>query len=165
LGFYGYLSYNKYQSNIAELSDYPLITQNYDNTNSNFQKLLSAKQGLEKDLSKGKELKSNSISSYTLFKEISQAVPSKVVLVGIRTSEENYNELVVEGQAVDDNPIIQLIDALNSRDTVQKASLVNMSVETMMSKSGQTSREIKVFEISVIANDEVINNLDSSGDE
>ena len=165
LGFYGYSSYNKYESNVAELFDYPSITQNYNNTNNDFQKLLNAKKGLEDDLSKGKELKSNSNSSYTLFKEISQAVPSKVVLVGIRTSENNYNELVVEGQSVDDNPIIKLIDALNSRDTVEKASLVNMSVETMMSKSGQSSREIKVFEISVIAKDEAINNLDSSGDE
>ena len=33
-----------------------------------------------------------------MFKEITQAVPKKVLLVSIKTSEQDYNTLVVEGQ-------------------------------------------------------------------
>ena len=47
-----------------------------------------------------------------MFKEITQAVPKNVLLVNIKTSEEDYNTLVVEGQSMDDKPIIDLIDAL-----------------------------------------------------
>ena len=106
---------------------------------------------MEKDLSKSQELKSNSKSSFILFKEITQAVPKNVVLVNIRTSNEDYNTLVVEGQSLDDSPIIDLIDALNSRDTVEKASLVNMTVTEV--GSGESIREVKSFEVSVIAKD------------
>ncbi|GIS77771.1 MAG: hypothetical protein CM1200mP13_11300 [Candidatus Pelagibacterales bacterium] len=49
----------------------------------------------------------------------------------IRTSEQDYNTLVVEGQSIEDRPIIDLIDALNSRETIEKASLVNMKVKTV----------------------------------
>ena len=85
-----------------------------------------------------------------MFKEITQAVPKKVLLVSIKTSEQDYNTLVVEGQSMDDSPIIELIDSLNSRDTVEKASLVNMNV-TELTK-GESTIEVKSFEVSVIAN-------------
>ena len=86
-----------------------------------------------------------------MFREITQAVPKNVVLVNIRTSEQDYNTLVVEGQSIEDRPIIDLIDSLNSRETIEKASLVNMKVKTV--KSGENSRDVKSFEISVIAKD------------
>ena len=72
-------------------------------------------------------------------------------MVSIKTSEQDYNTLVVEGQSMDDRPIIELIDSLNSRDTVKKASLVNMNV-TELSK-GESTVEVKSFEVSVIANE------------
>ena len=86
-----------------------------------------------------------------MFREITQAVPKNVVLVNIRTSEQDYNTLVVEGQSIEDRPIIDLIDALNSKETIEKASLVNMKVQTV--NSGENSRDVKSFEISVIAKD------------
>ena len=86
-----------------------------------------------------------------MFREISQAVPKNIVLVSIRTSEQDYNTLVIEGQSMEDRPIIDLIDALNSRETIEKASLINMTVITV--NSGENSQEVKSFEISVIAND------------
>ena len=55
---------------------------------------------------------------------------------------------------MDDRPIIELIDALNSRDTVQKASLVNMNVTEV--QSGESTIEVKSFEVSVIATDIII---------
>ena len=87
-----------------------------------------------------------------MFKEITQAVPRKVVLNNIRTSEDDYNIIVVEGQAMEDRPIIELIDSLNSRDTVEKASLVNMNV-TEIEQGENNTIEVKSFEVSVIAND------------
>ena len=86
-----------------------------------------------------------------MFREISQAVPKNIVLVSIRTSEQDYNTLVIEGQSMEDRPIIDLIDALNSRETIEKASLINMTVITV--NSGENSQEVKSFEISVIEND------------
>ena len=41
--------------------------------------------------------------------------------------------------------------ALNSKETIEKASLVNMKVQTV--NSGENSRDVKSFEISVIAKD------------
>ena len=86
-----------------------------------------------------------------MFREITQAVPINVVLVNIRTSEKDYNTLVVKGQSMEDSPIIDLIDALNSKETIEKASLVNMKVTTV--ESGENSSDVKSFEISVIAKD------------
>ena len=148
---YGYFAFGKYTSNKQELADYGTINQQFEQANTQFQKLLTAKKDLEKDLSKGQKLKSNSKSSFILFKEISQAVPKNIVLVSIRTSEQDYNTLVIEGQSMDDRPIIDLIDALNSRETIEKASLINMTVITVNSE--ENSQEVKSFEISVIAND------------
>ena len=148
---YGVFAFGKYTSNKQELADYDVINQQFEQANVKFQKLLTAKKDLEKDLSKGQKLKSNSKSSFIMFREITQAVPKNVVLVNIRTSEQDYNTLVVEGQSLEDRPIIDLIDALNSRETIEKASLVNMKVKTV--KSGENSRDVKSFEISVIAKD------------
>jgi len=148
---YGYFAFGKYTSNKQELADYGTINQQFEQANTQFQKLLTAKKDLEKDLSKGQKLKSNSKSSFILFREISQAVPKNIVLVSIRTSEQDYNTLVIEGQSMEDRPIIDLIDALNSRETIEKASLINMTVITV--NSGENSQEVKSFEISVIAND------------
>ena len=148
---YGVFAFGKYTSNKQELADYDVINQQFEQANVKFQKLLKAKKDLEKDLSKGQKLKSNSKSSFIMFREITQAVPKNVVLVNIRTSEQDYNTLVVEGQSIEDRPIIDLIDALNSRETIEKASLVNMKVKTV--KSGENSRDVKSFEISVIAKD------------
>ena len=148
---YGVFAFGKYTSNKQELADYDVINQQFEQANVKFQKLLTAKKDLEKDLSKGQKLKSNSKSSFIMFREITQAVPKNVVLVNIRTSEQDYNTLVVEGQSIEDRPIIDLIDALNSRETIEKASLVNMKVKTV--KSGENSRDVKSFEISVIAKD------------
>ena len=148
---YGVFAFGKYISNKQELADYDVINQQFEQANVKFQKLLTAKKDLEKDLSKGQKLKSNSKSSFIMFREITQAVPKNVVLVNIRTSEQDYNTLVVEGQSIEDRPIIDLIDALNSRETIEKASLVNMKVKTV--KSGENSRDVKSFEISVIAKD------------
>ena len=128
-----------------------LRSQQFDQANTEFQKLITAKKDLENDLSKGQQLKSNSKSSFIMFREITQAVPKNVVLINIRTSEQDYNTLVVEGQSIEDRPIIDLIDSLNSRETIEKASLVNMKVKTV--KSGENSRDVKSFEISVIAKD------------
>ena len=86
-----------------------------------------------------------------MFKEITQAVPKNVVLVNIKTSDQDYNTLVVEGQSMDDRPIIELIDALNSRETIEKASLINMNVEEIT--RGDSTIEVKSFEVSVIAKD------------
>ena len=91
------------------------------------------------------------IENFILFREITQAVPNNVVLINIRTSEQDYNTLVVEGQSMEDRPIIDFIDALNSRDTIEKASLVNMNVADLT--SGENTREVKFFEVSVIAKD------------
>ena len=148
---YGYFAFGKYTSNKQELADYGTINQQFEQANTQFQKLLTAKKDLEKDLSKGQKLKSNSKSSFILFREISQAVPKNIVLVSIRTSEQDYNTLVIEGQSMEDRPIIDLIDALNSRETIEKASLINMTVITVNSE--ENSQEVKSFEISVIAND------------
>jgi len=148
---YGVFAFGKYTSNKQELADYDVINQQFEQANVKFQKLLKAKKDLEKDLSKGQKLKSNSKSSFIMFREITQAVPKNVVLVNIRTSEQDYNTLVVEGQSIEDRPIIDLIDSLNSRETIEKASLVNMKVKTVT--SGENSRDVKSFEISVIAKD------------
>ncbi len=151
LVLYGFLAFNKYSSNKQELADYESINQQFNQQNEEFQKFTLTKEGLEKDLSKGQFLKSNSKSSLLMFTEITQAVPNDAVLVKIRTSEDDYNQLVVEGQSMDDRPIIDLIDALNSRDTIEKASLVNMAVTEP--EDGKNTKEVKSFEISVIAKD------------
>ena len=148
---YGVFAFGKYSDNKRELADYDAVNQQFEQSNAEFQKLISAKKDLENDLSKGQQLKSNSKSSYLMFKEITQAVPKKVLLVSIKTSEQDYNTLVVEGQSMDDRPIIELIDSLNSRETVEKASLVNMNV-TELTK-GESTIEVKSFEVSVIANE------------
>ena len=134
------------------MADYDTVISDHDEINTEFQKLISAKNDLEEDLSKCQQLKSNSKSSYLMFKEITQAVPRKVVLNNIRTSEDDYNIIVVEGQAMEDRPIIELIDSLNSRDTVEKASLVNMNV-TEIEQGENNTIEVKSFEVSVIAKD------------
>jgi len=149
---YGIFAFNKYSSNKKELADYDAVILEHDTINTEYEKLKSAKNDLEKDLSKGQQLKSNSKSSYLMFKEITQAVPRKVVLNNIRTSEDDYNIIVVEGQAMEDRPIIELIDSLNSRDTVEKASLVNMNV-TEVEQGENNTIEVKSFEVSVIAKD------------
>ena len=128
-----------------------MVIQQFEQSNAEYQKLNSARIDLENDLSKGQQLKSNSKSSFVMFKEITQAVSKKVKLVSIKTSEDDYNTLVVEGQSMDDRPIIELIDSLNSRDTVEKASLVNMNVEEV--SQGEQSIEVKAFQLSVIANE------------
>ena len=148
---YGVFAFSKYSANKNELSDYDMVNQQFEQSNVEFQKLISAKKDLENDLSKGQQLKSNSKSSFLMFKEITQAVSKKVKLVSIKTSEDDYNTLVVEGQSMNDRPIIELIDSLNSRDTVQKASLVNMNIEEI--SQGEQSIEVKAFELSVIANE------------
>ncbi len=148
---YGIFAFGKYSSNKQELSNYGIINEQFEQANVQFQKLLKAKKDLEKDLSKGQKLKSNSKSSFIMFREITQAVPINVVLVNIRTSEKDYNTLVVKGQSMEDSPIIDLIDALNSKETIEKASLVNMNVTTV--ESGENSSDVKSFEISVIAKD------------
>ena len=149
---YGFLAFNKYSSNKQELADYDSVNQQFDQINQEFQKFTLTKEGLETDLLKGQFLKSNSKSSLLMFYEIAQAVPKDAVLVKISTSEDDYNKLVVEGQAMDDRPIIDLIDALNSRDTIEKASLVNMNVAEP--EDGKKNvKEVKSFEISVIAKD------------
>ena len=135
---YGIFSFGEYTSNKQELADYGVINQQFEQANVKFQKLLKAKKDLEKDLSKGQKLKSNSRSSFIMFREIAQAVPKNVVLVNIRTSEQDYNTLVVEGQSIEDRPIIDLIDALNSKETIEKASLVNMKVQTKNGSSTES---------------------------
>ena len=148
---YGFFAFNKYSANKQELADYDQVNQQFTQANNEFQKLITAKKDLEKDLSKGRELKSNSKSSFIMFKEITQVVPKNVVLINIKTSDQDYNTLVVEGQSMDDRPIIELIDALNSRETIEKASLINMNVEEIT--RGDNTIEVKSFEVSVIAKD------------
>ena len=108
--------------------------------------LIKKQKKLQVDIEKGKKVISNQRESYDVLIEISKSVPKGVVLT--KLIFQNNNEFTISGEAIKDSGIIKLIDNLNNSESVVKATLNTMGVK----EGSQSSKQVKVFNISLIIN-------------
>ena len=148
LGLVGYFYYTlghikKLKNQTANFSN--IQAQHTEMTNIK-NDLIKKQKKLQVDIEKGQKVISNQRESYDVLIEISKSVPKGVVLT--KLIFQNNNEFTISGEAIKDSGIIKLIDNLNNSESVVKATLNTMGVK----EGSQSSKQVKVFNISLIIN-------------
>tara|TARA_B110000967_G_C18711488_1_gene472945 strand:- start:293 stop:928 length:636 start_codon:yes stop_codon:yes gene_type:complete len=122
-------SFFQIRSNNEKLLAFDAIEMEFNKISKIVKNLNDKKELMEKSLGLGKMVKSNQAHSFISLAQVSRSVPQRVKFTKI--TFDGSNSLVVEGDAVSDQDILNFIANLNA-----KSSIVQASLDAMKNKTG-----------------------------